>query len=387
MGDVNSTLITGSSELQDLFRRAQEAKTPVYLYRRQPGNNGIQLDFKNWNQIEQLDVDNLMVTAPPGLLLKDLNAAANAHGLRFIPADTPLFANLSVGEWAYRGCPNPSLWKYGAGKHFLLGSTYVLPNGDLTPVGGRCIKNVSGYDFTRFFTGAYADLAVGVSYIIKLMPQPEYRCRYDAAFPSLADATLFVKRLQERSVPPAWLFWFDETVGGKFFGEGQQGQRLFFELDSNKAEVLDQAAAIDAILTACRGVKNSVAAELPDLSRLEDRADGFWLMDEFKVLYPSVPDFAERFSKQLAEHKVSGGLFGQLADGKIHVYLEAQPPAREEIIRALQKEAQTLGGASSGKYDRLFGQAGSGRLALLEKSVKKLIDPHLIFNCREEEVK
>ena len=382
MSDAAVKKVSSSEQLQELFHQAQEQKIPVSLYRK-PKPEGIALDFSEWKDIEVFDIDNLMVIVPPGTLLKDLNAIVSEKGLRFIPADTPAFEQLSVGEWAYRGCPNPSVWKYGAGKHFLLGGSYVLPNGDVTPVGGKCIKNVTGYDFTRFLTGAYADLAVGVRYIIKLMPQPAFRKRYDITVNSLKSAIDLVHYLQSRPVPPAWLFWADETAGSNLFGQPQKGQRILFELDGNEAEVQDYAKEMDAYLASSQGQIAAEPATIPDLSGLEEKMDGFWLLDEFKVSYTAVGTFTEKLAKLMAEKGAQGGLFGQLADGKIHLYLDQKAAKNKDIITALQAEAYALGGAASGKYDRLYERKTNSPLAALETAFKQRIDPQQIFNQGE----
>lgn len=381
MKDVTHKKVTGSEQLQEVFRAAQTANTPVSLYRSpQPG--GISLDFSRWNEIEIFDVDNLMAIVPPGITLRELNAVAAAKGLRFIPADTPMYESLSVGEWAYRGCPNPSAWKYGAGKHFLLGATYVFPNGDMTPVGGRCIKNVTGYDFTRFLTGPYADLAVGVQYIIKLMPQPACRQRFAATLASLASVTSFIDRLQNRSVPPAWLFWADAAAGRKLLNQGE-GHTLLFELDGNEAEVRDYAAAVNVLLTECGGTVHHQPPAPPDMSFLEVAEEAFWLLDEFKMPYQAVPAFADRFVPLLTAQGGRGGLFGHLADGRIHLYLEQVPSDRDSFIADLQQAVRAVGGTGSGKYARLYQQRPDDPLTLLESAFRKKTDPALLFNRQE----
>ena len=379
MSNAAEKKVSSTEELQEVFRQAQGKKTPVSLYRKAQAGE-IELDFSEWKEIEKFDIDNLMVILPPGTLLKDLNAIAKEKGLRFIPGDTPAYENLSIGEWAYRGCPNPSVWKYGAGKHFLLGGNYVLPNGEITPVGGKCIKNVTGYDFTRFLTGAYADLAVGVRYIIKLMPQPVYRKRYDVSVKTLAEAIELVHFLQDRPVPPAWLFWADETAGSKLFGQPQTGQRVLFELDGNEAEVKAYEKEVDAYLASANSQSAAEASVIPDLSALEGNTDGFWLLDEMKVPYTGLETFAEKLSKLLNEKGIKGGLFGQLADGKIHLYLGQDVQQSKTVVTALQAEAYALGGAASGKYARLYEGTSNSQLAALENAFLQNIDPQKIFN-------
>jgi len=381
MDAVNPKMVTSSSELQEIFQWAQQTKTSVYLYRDKPaGSNGVVLDLGDWNKIEQFDVDNLMVIVPPGLLLKDLNNVAAAQGLRFVPADTPAFANLSIGEWAHRGCPNPSAWKYGAGKHFLLGGSYVFPSGDMTPVGGKCIKNVTGYDFTRFLTGPYADLAVGVQYIIKLMPQPAFRTTYDVEVESMDDAIKLVRALQDRPVPPAYLFWLDKTVGSKLGQEAQSGHRILFELDGNEAEVLEYAQAIDDIFAGCKAKLATGDACLPELASLEERQNEFWLLDEFKVPYTEAAKFTTEVERLLNKAGCIGGLFGQLADGKIHLYLERDRKDVADLVAAIAVVARQLGGAVSGKYQRIYNGGPTGKLAELEMAFKRRMDPEGIFN-------
>ena len=379
-GNAISKKVTAIEELQEIFRQAQQEGTPVSLYRDNQAD-GIALDLSEWNEMEVFDLDNLMVIVPPGILLKDIQAVALDKGIRFIPAETPAYASMSVGEWAYRGCPNPGSLKFGAGKHFLLGASYVLPSGDLIKVGGMCIKNVTGYDLTRFLSGPYADLAVGVRYVIKLMPQPIARKRFEYRVESTEKAAELVKVLNGRSVPPAWLYWFDSAVGSKLFGTEQTGERVMFELDGNQAELEREQTEIGERLAGI-GQQADVIAELPDMSFLENETDAFWLMDEFKVRPGKVAEFAAKFAQLRAEYGVGGGLFGQLADGKIHLYLQARSEATEKIITALQTAARELNGAFTGKYQRLYGTVADNPMAALEEAMKKQLDPKLIFNRR-----
>jgi len=379
MKGVETVAVSDSEQLQKIFRQAQQEKKPVYLYRK-PGDHGVSLDLRNWNDIEVFDVDNLMVIVPPGIILRDLNKIVAAKGLRFIPADSPYVGSLSVGEWAYRGCPNLLSWKYGAGKHFLLGSSYVFPNGEKTAVGGKCIKNVTGYDLTRFLAGAYSDFAVGVQFVLKLMPQPACRRRYDVEVNSLEGAIKLVSALQSRPVPPAWLYWADQPAGRKLFGQNQQGHRVIFELEGNEAEVGDYAADINKILIACEAKSVVGDTPFPDMSYLETKKEGFWLLDEFKIPYPAVNKFAETVKKTRQEYNWEGGLFGQLANGKINLYVEKIDSRINTFLAKLEDEARALGGAASGKYGRLYGAGGTGNLAMLEKNFKQRMDPAQIFN-------
>jgi len=65
--------------------------------------------------------------------------------------------------------------------HYLLGMDVVLPSGELMSLGGRCIKDVAGYDLKHIFTGSRGSAGVIVtatfrckSVISAQMDTPEY---------------------------------------------------------------------------------------------------------------------------------------------------------------------------------------------------------------------
>lgn len=166
----------------------------------------------------------------------------------------------------------------------------------------------------------------------------------------------------------------------KLFGQKQQGHRIIFQLDGNQAEVDDYAAAVSEMLIECKAKSLTAQTELPDTSYLEIKEEGFWLVDEFKIPYPVVKQFSEAVNKAMQENTWEGGLFGQLADGKINLYVKKPDSRINSFITKLQDEARSLGGAASGKYERLHGTGGTGSLAVLERNFKQRMDPAQIFN-------
>ena len=60
MSNAAEKKVSSTEELQEVFRQAQEKKTPVSLYRKAQAGE-IELDFSEWKEIEKFDIDNLMV--------------------------------------------------------------------------------------------------------------------------------------------------------------------------------------------------------------------------------------------------------------------------------------------------------------------------------------
>lgn len=377
---VNRIAVSSEAQLQKIFREAQNTGDSICLYRT-PSGAGQVLDFNEWNEIVSFDVDNLMVVVRPGITIGKLNEVVSQKGLRFIPGDTKYNETLSVGEWAYRGCPNLYHWKYGAGKHFVLGANYVFPNGEVASVGGRCIKNVSGYDLTRFLMGAYADIAIGTQFILKLMPLPICRKKYSVVADEVEDVISFVRELQERPVPPAWMFWADKTVAKKIQGTNEDKHQIWFEIDGNENEVDAYAAEIEKSIRLLKMKLKNEDNVLGDFSYIEQKKDEFWIIEEFKLSFLKMRDFSDFVGDVLQSFNCKGGLCGQIGDGKISLFLENKEEAViKEIMMVSKQYVRKIGGEISGKYDRMNGIYDNEVLKRVECAIVKQTDPNQIFN-------
>jgi len=377
-------IVCSVEDVQTVFRQAGQADTAVYVYR-EVKSPGIALDLSLMNHILEIDSDNLVAIVEPGVTLAVLAETLAKKGLRFIPADTVYYHHQTVGEWAYGGCPNILTWKYGAGKFFLMGVDFVLPTGELLKTGGRTVKNVTGYDLTRFLAGAYADLGVGVRFILKLLPMPKSRVKFSAQFNQLSEVLGFVEKLRQLPGIPGYVLWADEIVCGLRFHQSSQASHcLVCAFEGVKEEVAGVAQQVQIFFQQC-GAKaiiefDSEAESEPFQSLFKD-GPGLILTDEYKIPYNHQADFITNAYKIFNHHHIVGGLFGQLSEGKIHLLFPVFGPQEEAVLVELTTLAERFGGVSSGKYQRLYTNSKLGRL---EQSVKDRFDPKHLLNRSEE---
>ena len=366
--------VASATELQQLFQTATAADTPVYVYRQ---GEGIQVDLRDMNRIVEIDKDNLVATVEPGVKLKDLAEELQRQGLRFVPAELVGLEEQTVGEWVYTGCANPLAWKYGGGKFFVMGGEFVLPDGRLLVTGGKTVKNVTGYDFVRFLNGAYSDFAVGVKFLLKLLPQAAATCCLELQLPTLEKALAFVEELRQRPAVPAGLFWMDEAVQRQVaLGAGQ---KLWLRFDGVQEEVAEQATWARDAVGEKQGQVLRESAGLPALSSFS-WGEGFLLTDEYKIPFPQVEVFLSKALEAGSALGLQPGFFGQLGEGKLHLALPSGASVPTALVRQLQGLARELGGACSGKFERLYGTAVQGPLAAIEQQMKKRFDPRGILN-------
>jgi len=368
-------------ELQHLLRTASDTENPVYVYR-QALETGISVDLTKLDEIVEIDAANLVATVRPGVKLGVLAGSLAQQGLRFLPADTPFYHGKTVGQFFYEGCANLASLKYGSAKHFLMGSEVVLPTGELLKTGGKTVKNVTGYDFTRFFNAPYTDYGITVKFLLKLLPLPEIRKGVALTFAGLNEVLAFVKDLKECRVVPAYLLWVDSQVQ-ELFGDKPAGHLLMLAFDGLQEEVAEQYQNADTLSKKHGGkVLESYegSGQTPiKWTDLYQSTDKYILTDEYKLAFTRQEEFIKAFYQISKDSGVKAGLFGQIAEGKLNIACAtAQPDNR--FMEAVGAAVEQAGGVLAGKYDRLAGKGQSGILAELEQRAKLSFDPKQILN-------
>jgi len=373
--------VQSRQEVSDYIYKSAASKIPLCVYRTTTPPGGLRLNLQKINRLIEIDSDNLVATVEPGLVMGELAEELARKGLRFLPADAPYYRHLSVGEWAYQGCPNASSWKYGLGKHTLMGSTYIIPSGKSIKLGGKTVKNVTGYDFTRFLAGAYSDIGIGVEFLLKLLPQPECRMRFLVGFPSLQQAFGFINDLRQNPIAPAFLMAADaKTLSLRLGITTAPPILLEFELDgvtqeveafaddihrwAEKHQAISLSSSNSEDITAQTGLGTIFSAQTASI-----------ICDEWKIPYDKQLSAIQKLTK---DHS-NIGWFGQWAEGKLHAAFTNKEPN----ILDISKTIVNAGGVSSGVYERQHGNIPNGPLKPLEIALRKSIDPQGIFTPKE----
>ena len=128
---------------------------------------GILLETTAMNQILELDEDNLTLTVQPGVLLMDLAAYVEERDY-FYPPDpgektATIGGNISTNAGGMRAV------KYGVTRDYVRGLTVVLPDGEIVKLGGKVVKNSSGYALKDLMIGSEGTLGVITEAILKLL--------------------------------------------------------------------------------------------------------------------------------------------------------------------------------------------------------------------------
>ncbi len=152
-----------------------------------PRRYDVALDLRAFEGIVEHEPADLTATVRAGTTLASLAARLAAHGQMW-PVEVARPEVATVGGVLAGAAPGPSRLRYAHPRDWTLGVRAVLGEGTLTKAGGKVVKNVSGYDLSRFYAGSYGTLCVLVEASLKLWPLPEAERTLLARFADIRDA-------------------------------------------------------------------------------------------------------------------------------------------------------------------------------------------------------
>lgn len=144
------------------------------------------------------------ITAQAGTAWSDLISAVAPSGER-LPADLPAAESSTLGGVLGSGRSGPDRMKYGPLRHHVLGMQVMLSDGTLAKSGGRQVKNVTGFDLHRLYTGSRGTLAIILEASLRLVAEPQREWSF--SLPVADCAKGLVKALEVKQAMPrlTWL--------------------------------------------------------------------------------------------------------------------------------------------------------------------------------------
>ncbi len=122
--------------------------------------------------IAEYEPDNMTVSVRAGTPLAEVQEVLAAQR-QFIPLDPPHPERATLGGLISCNTSGPLRFRYGTLRDFLLGVRIVHADGTETKAGGKLVKNVTGYDMCKLYTGALGTLGILTEATLKVMPRPE----------------------------------------------------------------------------------------------------------------------------------------------------------------------------------------------------------------------
>lgn len=377
-----------------------------------PVYGGIVLAVERMNRILEIDAANMVVVVEPGVVTNDINQAVQPLGLFY--AGYPMsvescFVGGNVAENAGGG----RAIKYGVTGRYVLGLEVVLPTGEIVVVGGKRVKDVTGYDLLHLLVGSEGTLGIFSRIILRLLPLPAARAVLLVPFPSVAAAIAAVPQVmtQGHLLPAAVEFMDRRSVQAayQFLGESPPhpdlGAMLLIEVDGASVEQVEAeySSLADRCLEA--GALDVFVGNTPDTERRMWRPRQN-LAEALKVISPvqsledivvplaQIPDLMPELERLSEKYDVLIPCYGHAGDGNLHATPVKRPETPPEVWQArlpdlleeLYRAVARLGGTISGEHGvgskraRYLPLVLDPALIALERRIKAAFDPLNILN-------
>ncbi|MFH1929410.1 MAG: FAD-linked oxidase C-terminal domain-containing protein [Chloroflexota bacterium] len=377
-----------------------------------PVYGGILLSVERMNRILEIDRDNLVVIVEPGVITSEISEAIKEHGLFY--AGYPMSVELCyIGGNIAENAGGGRAIKYGVTGRYVLGLEVVLPTGEIVQLGGKRVKDVTGYDLIHLMVGSEGTLGIFTKITLRLLPLPKARVVLLIPFEDVPTAIGAVTQIitQGRIIPSSVEFMDALSVKTAYEYIGERpphpniGAMLLIEVDGNSEEQVE--IEYNAIIDLCLDlgaldiyVGNTTSTERKMWRVRQEMADAFKALcpiqsvEDIVVPMAQIPDLMPELERLSQKYDVLIPCFGHAGDGNLHATVIKKPetPMKEwqkklpKILEELYVAVARLGGTLSGEHG--IGSKRSRYLPLvmdsvvieLQRRIKKTFDPLNILN-------
>jgi len=377
-----------------------------------PVHGGIVLLCDRMNKVLEIDRANMMIVVEPGLVTNEINDLVKDFGLFYAGYPMSLetcFIGGNVAENAGGG----KAVKYGLTGRYVTGLEMVTPAGQIVELGGKLVKDVTGYNLVQLMVGSEGTLGIFTKITLKLMPLPKASVDLLVLFRTTEDAIAAVPRIMTTGgIIPTAIEFMDRTsvqASCRYLNESmsyeQAGAMLLITVDGpDAAQVEREYEAIGELCLSAGALEVYVADNFTTSQRIWKVRRN--IAEAFKVISPhqsledvvvpiaSIPRMVAGVLDIARRYDVAIPCYGHAGDGNLHATpvmnpawtLEQWHRTLPNILTDLYTLTNELGGKISGEHG--IGHKRKDYMPLvcsetyldMMREIKKALDPNNILN-------
>ena len=377
-----------------------------------PVYGGIVLSLERMNRILEIDRESMVAVVEPGVVTNDINDAIEEHGLFY--AGYPMSVELCfVGGNVAENAGGGRAIKYGVTGRYVLGLEVVLPTGEIVQLGGKRVKDVTGYDLIHLMVGSEGTLGIFTKITLRLLPRPTARAVLLVPFPDTPTAIRAVPRVMTRGriIPTSVEFMDQRSIEAAYDYTGERlphpdvGAMLLIEIDGSSEQRVehDMNSIIDLCLEL--GALDILVGNTPrDERRMwrprQEMAEALKAicpvqsLEDIVVPMAQIPNLMPELDRLSEDYDVVIPCYGHAGDGNLHATVVKKPETPMEtweevlpaILEALYTVVAELGGTISGEHGigskraRYLPLVMDSKLIALQRDIKRVFDPLTILN-------
>ena len=385
-----------------------------------PGPDGseVLIGLRRMNQIRDLDATGMTATVEAGVVLHDLQTAADDAGLLF-PLSMGSETSCQIGGNLSTNAGGLAVLRYGTARDLVAGLEVVLADGSVWSNLTGLRKDATGYDLKQLFVGAEGSLGIISAAVVRLFPRPSTRATAWLSLPALAGAAPLLRFIQSQLGDCVSSFEYVSGTSLEYVLEHVPETRApfppavphqalveisgFADSDSFEARFADalanasQRGLLDDAVMAQSGSEQSMFWRLRENIPAAERVLGGSIKHDVSVSISQIATLVEEAKSAVLARvpEVRWSVYGHVGDGNVHFNVLAPPGVAvaefkrryaDVISDAVHTTAARMCGSFSAEHG--VGQLKADLLAAsksqetlnLMRALKSALDPAGLMN-------
>jgi glycolate oxidase len=335
-----------------------------------PAQDGVLLGMAKFNRVREIDLENRVVVAEPGVTNVAVTQAVEHAGFYYAPDPSSQIA-CTIGGNVAENSGGVHCLKYGVTSNNVLGLEMVLMTGEVVRLGGKHLDS-GGYDLLGVMTGSEGLLGVITEVTVRILRKPECARAMLVGFATSEAAGDCVARIIGAGIIPGGMEMMDQPAihaVEQFVHAGYPldvEALLIVELDGAQAEVDHLLPRVEAIAQECGAQTCRVSgseserllfwagrkAAFPAVGRI---SPDYYCMDG-TIPRAQLPRVLKRMREMAKVHRLAVANVFHAGDGNLHplILYDANQPGELERAEAFGADILRLcvevGGVLTGEH-------------------------------------
>ena len=341
-------------------------------------DDAVIIGLNRLTRIISVDPVNRLALVEPGAVNVSLTRAAAPHGLHYAP-DPSSQSACTIGGNVAENSGGPHCLKYGVTLNHVVAVTVLLPNGDITTLGGAG-GETPGYDLLGAFVGSEGCFGIALDVTVRLVPNPQAVRTMLADFMSIEAGARATSAVIASGILPAAIEMMDgptiRAVEDSIYAAGYPADAeavLLIELDGLEAGIDDEVHRVEAMCTDAGARTVRIARDDAERARLwQGRKKAFGAMgrvapalvvQDAVIPRTRLPDVLRTIHEIAARWNIQVCNVFHAGDGNLHPNIPFDPNdadatdrvhhAMREIMRACVDAGGTITGEHGVGLDKL----------------------------------
>ena len=298
--------------------------------------------------------------------------------------------------------------KHGVMRSYVKGIEAVLPTGDVLDLGGKLLKDASGYNLMHLIIGSQGTLGIITKAVLRLYPKLSETATLIIPYNDPKDAIMTAPRILRNGIIPLAIEYVERIlmeksanlIGKKWSVKNGKACLIVIVTGDSRENVYSTADKIDRIARKQNALTTFIVqskSKQKDILAIRSKIYSLLKPHTLDITDVAVPPstmikFTEELDKISKKFSTSLPTFGHIGDGNLHTHILMKKDGGvdekqlEKIKHEIYAACENLGGTITAEHGigkiriKNLQEFSNKKKIELMKKIKEIFDPYEILN-------